>query len=93
MKSNRGWSVLLCLLAGCSTHPCADISDFFHPGKMYPNEVNPPYGGVWVQQHTIMPLTPTLPAIVPPPMPMPAGTPSFQLQPPMPPTPPKGFGN
>jgi len=71
-------------LGGCSTHPIADTLDFFKPGKMYPNEVEP-YGGVLVQQGSILapgvPGPPTAPGIVPPPVPLP-GTPGGSVPPP-----------
>jgi hypothetical protein len=76
------------LSAGCSTNPCADFCDFVRPGRLGPNKVNPPYGGVLAQQQPITPLSPTLPGIapgvVPPPAPLPGGPPMPQLQTPQP---------
>ena len=47
----RPWTILLCILTGCSTHPVTDLCDFFKPGKLYPNQVTP-YGGVAIVQVT-----------------------------------------
>jgi hypothetical protein len=81
----RHTSVLFVLmLVGCSTHPIVDTLDFIRPGKMYPNEVEP-YGGVLIQQGSILtpgaPGPPTVPGIVPPPVPLP-GTPGGSVPPP-----------
>src|SRR5262245_6229331 len=40
-----GW-LLLCMIAGCSTHPIGDALDFFKPGKVYSDNTTVPYGGV-----------------------------------------------
>jgi hypothetical protein len=73
--------VLTLLLAGCSTHPIVNTLDFFKPGKMYANEVEP-YGGVLNQGSILTPgsglpgitdLPPTVPSVVPPPVPLPGG--------------------
>jgi hypothetical protein len=40
----RTASLLLLLLAGCSTAPCADFLDFFFPPRFNPGAT--PYGGV-----------------------------------------------
>jgi hypothetical protein len=79
------WILAILLFSGCSTHPIVDTLDFFHPGKMYPNDV-PPYGGVCVNQGAILaPLPPVVvvppsgpgvvpppgPGVVPPPVPLP----------------------
>ncbi len=81
------WLMLALLLAGCSTHPIADIMDFTHPGHMYPNEV-PPYGGVCGPQGAVLapglscppPIVPTAPPagplVVPPPVPLPGNVPA-----------------
>jgi hypothetical protein len=45
--------LVVLLLAGCSTHPIADIMDFSRPGHMYANEVNP-YGGVCGNQGPVL---------------------------------------
>ena len=104
MNRRLGWSLLLCLLTGCSTHPVANMLDFFCPGKMYPNQKDlVPYGGVGIPQGPI--LTPASavtigvpfpPGVVPVPGPTPlpgnVPPPGFQLQPPLPPTPPPTFG-
>jgi hypothetical protein len=73
------------VLGGCSTHPIVDTLDFFKPGKMYPNEVEP-YGGVLIQQGSILAPgipgpPPTAPGIVPPAVPLP-GTPGANVPPP-----------
>lgn len=95
-----GWILLVCLLTGCSTHPVADMLDYFAPGKMGPNEV-PPYGGVGIPQGAIVPPAAVVPGgvvpggvipppvvpppVVPPPAPLPSvRPPGFQLQPPTP---------
>jgi hypothetical protein len=76
--------LVVCVLAGCSTHPVADVLDFCKPGKLYSPDVNP-YGGVCIQQGPVMPpvpapvcvpntvpLPPTVDApVVPPPLPLP----------------------
>jgi hypothetical protein len=41
----RKAAFLLCLVAGCSTAPVADLLDFFRPGQLG-QERTPPYGGV-----------------------------------------------
>jgi hypothetical protein len=77
------WLLLVLVLAGCSTHPIADVMDFTRPGKMYPNEV-PPYGGVCGTQGAILapnisvppPIVPAGPPVVPPPVPLPGNTPA-----------------
>jgi hypothetical protein len=85
------WLLAAVFLAGCSTHPIANIQDYFRPGKMYPNEVEP-YGGVCIQQGAVLvpgPVAPppNLPAVVPPPVPLPGTTgaaappPAFPLPP------------
>jgi hypothetical protein len=83
----------LCLLfalffAGCSTHPITNTLDFFKPGKMYANEVEP-YGGVCIPQGPVVapaPLGPLpgVPNVIPPPVPLPgspagAPPPSFPV--------------
>src|SRR4051794_40041092 len=98
MKRQLGWSVLLCLLIGCSTHPLTDICDYVRPGKLGPNVVAP-YGGVGIQQGAFLPQTPAIglggppaaPAfpgggLVPPPAPLPGNRPvtGVQIQPPQP---------
>ena len=102
MKHQRGWSVLLCFLMGCSTHPLADVCDYLQPGKMGPNKVQP-YGGTAAQQGVFLPQTPSIqlgvPAVppppgapvVPPPAPLPGSPPlgvSIQPPQPIPPIPP-----
>jgi hypothetical protein len=95
MKTRRGWTLLLCFLAGCSTHPLVDTLDFFKPGKLYPNTVTP-YGGVAIPQGAIVPPAPNIsvgppaalppgppgPLVVPPAAALPGNLP--QLQPPTP---------
>jgi len=69
---------LVVLAVGCSTQPIVNTLDFFKPGKMYPNEVEP-YGGV-LQQGAVLapgplglPETPPIgPGVIPPPVPLPA---------------------
>jgi hypothetical protein len=107
MKRHRGWSLFLCFLAGCSTHPLVDTLDFFKPGKLYSDKKVQPYGGVAIPQGPIVPVAPVFPAgvvplppgsgAVPPPAPLPGNQP-FQLQPPtgdivppLPPPPPRSF--
>ena len=95
------WILLLCLLAGCSTHPLVDTLDFFKPGKLGQVTVQP-YGGVNIPQGPIVPGAPLVPvigtpvpivqpgpAVVPPPVALPgADMPNF---PPLPPNPPGKF--
>ena len=96
MNHKRPWSLLLCFLAGCSTHPLVDIQDYFRPGKLGPMTVQP-YGGVAIPQGPIMAGAPIMPVVgapvplpgggvVPPAIPLPgnAPPPGFQLQPPTP---------
>lgn len=90
MKRSRLWSLLLCLLAGCSTHPLVDIWDYFKPGKLGPNKVAP-YGGVAIPQGPIVPVAPAFPgaaggSVIPPPAALPGnqGPGGLQLQPPTP---------
>lgn len=105
MNRRHGWLFLLFFLAGCSTHPVTDLCDYFKPGTLGPNKVQP-YGGVAIPQGPIVPVVPAtgpLPpafpggGVVPPPAPLPGGQP-FQPQPPqpifppLPPAPPPGFG-
>ncbi len=99
MTRYRGWTVLLCFLTGCSTHPLVDTLDFFKPGKLYPNTVTP-YGGVAIPQGAIIPPAPNIsvgppaalppgPPVVPPAAALPGNIPpGVQLQPPLPPNPP-----
>jgi hypothetical protein len=77
------WLFLTLFLAGCSTHPIANMQDYIRPGKMYANEVDP-YGGVCIQQGAILTpavSTPNAPIVVPPPVPLP-GTSSGAAPPP-----------
>ena len=94
MIRKRPWSLILCLLTGCSTHPLVDTLDFFKPGKLGPVTVQP-YGGVNVPQGPIVPGAPVVPvmgmpvpvqpiAVVPPPVPFPTAPPGVQLQTPTP---------
>jgi hypothetical protein len=98
MTRKRGWTLLLCFLTGCSTHPLVDVCDFFKPGKLYPNTVTP-YGGVAIPQGAIIPAAPNIsvgppavlvpgppgPPVVPPPASLPGNRPpGFQLQTPTP---------
>ena len=109
MNKHRGWSLLLCLLAGCSTHPLVDTLDFFKPGRAGPNKVQP-YGGVAIPQGPIVPVAPSIPGImpvpafpgggvIPPPVPVPGNQPTLQppiageFIPPLPPNPPGKGGN
>ena len=93
MSRQRVRAIFLCFLAGCSTHPVADTLDFFKPGKLGPNKVQP-YGGVAIPQGPIVPAgipavsVPTAPVqVIPGPLPLP-GSPPTTLQPPIPPPPP-----
>jgi hypothetical protein len=78
--------VLLLGLAGCSTAPVADVLDFFRPGHMYKDEVQP-YGGICGPQGAVLapgaapcppvvppPPMPPSPGLVPPPVPLPPST-------------------
>ncbi len=85
-------AIVLTMFAGCSTHPCADLSDAIRPGKLGPTTVQP-YGGVTMQGQLIPPPpsgigTPGGPGVVPPPLPLPGSRQPpgvFQLEPPIPP--------
>ena len=107
MNHLRGCSILLCVLAGCSTRPVLDVCDYVQPGKLGPIKVQP-YGGVAIPQGPIVPVVnvpvigvpgPAFPggAVVPPPVPLPGNRPpgAVELQPPpfppIPPAPPPGF--
>ena len=83
------------VLPGCSTHPVTNMYDFFKPGKLYANEVEP-YGGVCIQQGPVVApglspnvTTPNVPNVVPPPVPLP-GSPSGAAPPPAFPVPKAG---
>jgi hypothetical protein len=90
-----GWTLLFCILSGCSTHPLVDVCDYFKPGKLGPTTVTP-YGGVAIPQGAIIPVAPDIsvgppavlqpgPAVVPPPAALPGNVPpGVQLQPPAP---------
>jgi hypothetical protein len=91
MTRNRSWTLLLCLLTGCSTHPLVDVCDFFKPGKLGPTTVTP-YGGVAIPQGAIIPAAPNIsvgppaalppgPPVIPPPAALPGNRPpGVQLQ-------------
>ena len=84
----KRWGTLLAfLLTGCSTHPLVDVLDYFKPGTLGPNDVQP-YGGVCIPQGAVLPPAPaavvipgpspgapppppTFPGVVPPPAPLP----------------------
>jgi hypothetical protein len=107
MTRRQGWLLLLCFVSGCSTHPIADLCDYFKPGKMGPNLVQP-YGGVAIPQGPIVPPAPNFPGgpiipvpggVIPPPATLPGNRPpgGILLQPPgadipLPPTPPRPGG-
>jgi len=85
--------LVLCISAGCSTHPLTDIADYVKPGKLGKTTVTP-YGGVGIPQGPIIPVAPNVvvgppagipgPAVVPPPAPLPGiRPPGTQLQAPM----------
>ncbi|MSU79018.1 MAG: hypothetical protein EXS16_13095 [Gemmataceae bacterium] len=80
--------LLLSVLAGCSTHLCADLSDAIRPGKLGPTTVQP-YGGVTMQGQLSPPPmvglgTPMGPGAVPLPLPGSRQQPGvFQLSPPV----------
>jgi hypothetical protein len=77
--------IALVCLAGCSTHPVCDVKDYFFPGKLGPNKVQP-FGGVCIPQGPIIGPGPSLPAVpainvpavpvVPPPAPLPPSVPA-----------------
>ena len=64
-------------LAGCSTHPCADISDYFKPGHLYPDKVAPYGGSCAAQSGTVQGTSPggMYVPVVPPPEPLPVPPP------------------
>jgi len=72
----RFWSICCLLLAGCSTHPCADFLDHFFPGRVRADPATPPRGGVCIPQGA--PLCPGA-AVGPgaPGIPVPLGAPVF----------------
>jgi hypothetical protein len=86
----RAAAFLTLCLAGCSTAPCADILDFFKPGKLEPGQY---YGGV-CGPACLQPAPPLAdaPASAPPPIVMPPplavppipspGTPAAPVMPP-----------
>jgi hypothetical protein len=77
----RHLGLLLALLAGCSTHPIGDTCDFFKPGHLYPNKVNP-YGGVCIPQGMqIQGTSPSAPPgpVIPPPAPLPPPGPAVSV--------------
>jgi hypothetical protein len=89
------WTLLLCLFAGCSTHPLVDTCDFLQPGKIYKTTVNPPYGGVAIPQGPIIPAAPNISIgppgavtpsgpVIPAPIALPGNRPGVQLQTPTP---------
>ncbi len=91
MTRQRGWTLLLCFLSGCSTHPLVDFCDYVRPGKLGPTTVTP-YGGVAIPQGAIIPVAPNIsvgppavlppgPPVIPPPAPLPGNIPpGVQLQ-------------
>jgi hypothetical protein len=92
--------ILCVLLAGCSTHPCADFLDHFFPGRVYADPQTAPHGGVCIPQGApLCPGVPGTPGTVPlgppvfpgtvPPTPTPI-PPAGGLIPPPPPPPPPG---
>jgi len=101
---NRCGGLLLCLIAGCSTHPIGDALDFFKPGKVYSDNTTVPYGGVCRNQGPVcgpgsagppqinvgppQPVFPTSP-VVPPPVPVTGGGPASPVPPVPPPLPPR----
>jgi hypothetical protein len=91
---SRNWTLLLLLLAGCSTHPLTDTCDFLKPGKLYKTTVTP-YGGVAIPQGPIIPPAPNIsvgppgvitpgPPTIPPAQALPGNRPPVQLQTPTP---------
>jgi hypothetical protein len=87
--NRRGWILLVCFLAGCSTHPIVDACDYFRPGKLGKTTVQP-YGGVAIPQGAIVPPAPNIaigppglvpgPPIVPPPAALPGNRPPAGVQ-------------
>lgn len=77
--------LLLCLLAGCSTHPVADVMDYFVPGRLSKAAVQP-YGGVCIPQGAIQPPLPGPPAVVlgPETAPLPPAPATGAVPPPLP---------
>ena len=75
---SRRLVLILAFIAGCSTHPLVDTCDYFRPGHLYPNKVNP-YGGACIPQGGGIPGTaPSAPfgPVIPPPAPLfPSGAP------------------
>jgi hypothetical protein len=71
-------ALMLLLLTGCSTAPCADLLDWLCPGRL-PPEKTTPYGGVCLPQGVIAPcptpivapVSPGGPVVIPPPPPPP----------------------
>ena len=86
----RRWLFCLLMLPGCSTHPISDVADYFCPGKVGPNKVQP-YGGVCIPQGPVLGPGPTLPSVpaiavpvVPPAAPLPPSAGAPQTGPPAP---------
>jgi hypothetical protein len=81
-------SLLLAVLAGCSTAPIADMLDFFKPGRLEP-ATTPPYGGVCTPRPVgppaplpstlSAPALPAAPGALPGPAPTPLGAPPGAL--------------
>lgn len=57
------WMLLICLSAGCSTHPVAGFMDYWFPGRVGTNDVAP-YGGVCIPQGPIQPPLPGPPPVI-----------------------------
>ncbi len=92
LMSSRWFVLSLAFVAGCSTAPLVDVCDYFKPGHLYPNKVNP-YGGACIPQgggiQGTAPSAPFAP-VVPPPAPVfPSGQPSITV-PTLPTVPPPG---
>jgi hypothetical protein len=82
--SFRRWSLLLLLLAGCSTAPVADLLDFFRPGRIAAGKAAP-RGGVCGPQQPGPPV-PAPDAAVLPPAGLPVGSAPGAIPPPAFPT-------
>jgi hypothetical protein len=81
--------LLFCLLAGCSSHPCANFLDWACPGRVRLDPKAPPYGGVCIPQGAPIGLGVPIPVTVTPPGPVifPTGPNPGAVPPPVPPPP------
>ena len=87
--SSRYFVLMIIFVAGCSTAPLVDTCDYFKPGHLYANKVNP-YGGACIPQgggiQGTAPSSPFVPVVPPaapvfPPGGPPVSVPTFPTAP------------